>query len=67
MGKNKGNVKINGKINNKGVNVGVNGHIDHEVNSETTIRGEVNINRNQPFKGKGRTDGDVEINIEIKF
>jgi len=66
-GKTDGNVYVNGSINNNGANVNAGGKISHNTNNGTQIYAQGDVNRNQPFHGKGSTNGSVEIGVVKNF
>lgn len=66
-GKTGGDVNVKGNINDKGVNVNAEGRINHNTGNGTEIYVKGDINRNQPYHGKGNTNGNVEIGIKKDF
>jgi hypothetical protein len=62
-GKTSGNGYINGAANQNGGYIEAGGNITHKPNDNTTVQVGGNINRTQPYNGKGTNGGEVNIGV----
>jgi len=71
MGKHKsktsGSGYVNGTANQNGAYVEAGGNVTHKPNDNTTIHAGGNVNRTQPYNGKGKTGGGVTIGVTKDF